>query len=242
MRTQAGLALLSRDKQLAKARFVRKWMNEHLGPQPTIADISCGSAFLAHLLEYGEYVGVDHPDLVGTLAPISSRVAFVAHDFEQAECDLSLGSPADLVISFETIEHVTDPAGFLIQIHRNLKPRGSFILSTPNNPSGAPPRYADHVREYSLAEMAGLMEASGFHVVRAYALGVPFGLITSLLRRRSIRVYRHNLREKRGFLSRASDHLPLLRRFYCRIAPYNVAGLPLGDSGETMILIASPTS
>ncbi len=40
----------------------------------------------------------------------------------------------DLVVSFETIEHVDDPAAFLRECARVLVPDGMLIVSTPNRP------------------------------------------------------------------------------------------------------------
>lgn len=39
----------------------------------------------------------------------------------------------DYVISLETIEHLEDPWNFLREVQRVLKPKGTVILSTPNN-------------------------------------------------------------------------------------------------------------
>lgn len=53
-----------------------------------------------------------------------------------AVCDATLtclrGECADVVVSFETIEHLTDPAKFLEECKRLLRPGGLFICSTPN--------------------------------------------------------------------------------------------------------------
>jgi ubiquinone/menaquinone biosynthesis C-methylase UbiE len=38
----------------------------------------------------------------------------------------------DTVVSFETIEHLTDVAAYLDEVCRVLKPGGSFLVSTPN--------------------------------------------------------------------------------------------------------------
>ncbi len=38
----------------------------------------------------------------------------------------------DLVLSFETIEHLHHPAAFIESVHRVLRPGGVFICSTPN--------------------------------------------------------------------------------------------------------------
>jgi len=38
----------------------------------------------------------------------------------------------DCILFFETIEHVENPAQFLREFHRILRPKGCLILSTPN--------------------------------------------------------------------------------------------------------------
>ena len=235
----SALARLARDKQLAKARFVQEWLARQFTSPPTVADISCGSAFLSRILNYDRYIGVDHPRLLQSQAPASPGVTFVAYDFETAEDGLDIGTPADLVVSFETIEHITDAENFLVQIRNNLKPGGGLILSTPNNPYGAPVRYPEHVREYSVSEVLDLLGRTGFKANKIYALGVPFGLMTALLRKWRVRIYRPSLNRERGFLSKASDRLPLLRKLYCRIIPYEIAGIRIGDTGENILLIAS---
>lgn len=66
----------------------------------------------------------------------------------------------DVVISFETIEHIKDYQSFIKEIKRVLKPSGKLIISTPDrkitkklgidNPF--------HVREFTKKEMADLMQ------------------------------------------------------------------------------------
>ena len=43
-----------------------------------------------------------------------------------------LGKTFDLVLSFETLEHLKDPRRFLREVRRVLRPGGWFICSTPN--------------------------------------------------------------------------------------------------------------
>ena len=232
------LAKLSYDKQLAKAGFVQKWLRRWFSSPPTIADVSCGSAYLSQVLDYARYIGVDHPDLLQHHTSRSSKVVLVPYDFESAEHDLDIGTLADLVISFETIEHLRDPGNLLAQIHKNLKPNGKLVLSTPNNPFHASVRYPDHIKEYCVDEIRDLLSQTGFRTDRVYALGIPFGLLTTLLRKRRVRVYRPKLDQERGLLSKGLDYLPLVRKVYCRVIPYRVAGIPIGDAGETTLLIA----
>lgn len=81
---------------------------------------------------------------------------------------------ADVFISLETVEHVEDDRGFLVEVARVLKPTGVFICSTPNravtNPGTGlvdPPWNPFHVREYTPREFYDLL-AERFEVIGWY--------------------------------------------------------------------------
>lgn len=69
----------------------------------------------------------------------------------------------DAVVSFEVIEHLADPIGYLEGIRTVLKPKGLFILSTPNKRYTAlhykqgRPTNPYHVEEYYPNEARGLL-------------------------------------------------------------------------------------
>jgi SAM-dependent methyltransferase len=66
----------------------------------------------------------------------------------------------DLVVSFETIEHVPDAAAVAAEFRRVLRPTGRLVLSTPNRLFGSPERHAQnpfHVREFSGDELLDLL-------------------------------------------------------------------------------------
>ena len=61
----------------------------------------------------------------------------------------------DVVVSFETIEHLYEQELFLKEIHRVLRPEGLFIVSTPNRDTYSPingPVNRFHVRELTRNE------------------------------------------------------------------------------------------
>jgi SAM-dependent methyltransferase len=76
----------------------------------------------------------------------------------------------DLVVSFETIEHVADAWALVDEIRRVLKPGGLLVLSTPNRAFGPAERHTAnpfHVREFTADELCALLR-SAFSDVRLY--------------------------------------------------------------------------
>jgi len=72
----------------------------------------------------------------------------------------------DVIVSFETIEHLNDPAAFLQECARVLVPGGTLLLSTPNDLASRH-RNPFHVRELSLAAVRSLL-APFFSCMRYY--------------------------------------------------------------------------
>jgi SAM-dependent methyltransferase len=75
----------------------------------------------------------------------------------------------DLVASFETIEHVDDPAAFVGECARVLVPDGMLIVSTPNRPvyTGPGTKNPFHRIEFDQGEFAELLQRR-FVDVRLY--------------------------------------------------------------------------
>ncbi len=100
-----------------------------------VLDAACGIGFGTRIIaEHGAalVVGLDNaPDAI-TYADAhyqhpSSK--FVVGDCEALE---QLGMTFDVVMSFETIEHIHNPERFVDAVHAVLGPGGLFICSTPN--------------------------------------------------------------------------------------------------------------
>ncbi len=74
----------------------------------------------------------------------------------------------DVVVSFETIEHLTDPKRFLAEVKRILVPGGYLILSTPNrlvaSPGSSKPFSPYHTFEPSRSELLALLSETGWPV------------------------------------------------------------------------------
>lgn len=96
----------------------------------------------------------------------------------------------DVVLFCEVLEHLLeDPLLPLRESHRVLKPGGSLIVTTPNvarlenvarllaganiyDPYSGYGPYGRHNREYTLAELRGLVEHTGFRIEAAFSADV----------------------------------------------------------------------
>ena len=82
----------------------------------------------------------------------------------------------DLVVSFETIEHLHEQASMLAEFRRVLTPRGLLVISSPNKAVYSDERQFHnefHVRELTREELAALL-APGFPQQRWYGHRLQF--------------------------------------------------------------------
>jgi SAM-dependent methyltransferase len=146
-----------------------------------VLDAACGSGYgTAALASAGAdfAIGVELAlDVVryATAQGEDGRVAYLAGDCEALPfADASF----DLVVSFETIEHLAHPFRFLKEARRVLRDEGTFILSTPNplianfpygvlRPLPPTPLNPFHTREFTLDELRDDLRPA-FDVVDAW--------------------------------------------------------------------------
>lgn len=138
-----------------------------------VLDVACGSGFGSAILAdagASSVVGVDRaPAALQAAAGYRSDVV----SFERAEIEaLPFQDEAfDLVVCFETIEHVADVSAALAELRRVLRSDGSLVISTPNPPPGhrpgEEPANPFHLRELGLGELSALL-GSRFDDVRLF--------------------------------------------------------------------------
>jgi SAM-dependent methyltransferase len=128
-----------------------------------VLDVASGEGYGSHLLckHAASVVGVD----VSADAVSHARARYVANNltYVAASC-VQIPEPDasfDVIVSFETIEHIHEHEAFLREVDRLLAPGGLFIISSPNRPE-----YSDrtgyknefHVKELDRAELALLLD------------------------------------------------------------------------------------
>lgn len=115
----------------------------------------------------------------------------------------------DVVVSFETIEHVDDPATFLGECARVLVPEGMLIVSTPNRPvySGEATQNPFHRIEFDEEEFLGPLR-SKFRAVRLYT---QFPQSAAWWSPRSLAAERSPWLRIRGFWRLSSWFCPAIR-------------------------------
>jgi ubiquinone/menaquinone biosynthesis C-methylase UbiE len=140
----------------------------------TVLDIACGTGYGSdYLLKKGakKVVGGDISKEAIEYAKIHygrNSLFFIRLDV----CALPFQSKCfDVVVSFETIEHLKTPEIFLSECRRVLKKGGLFICSTPNkqvtSPFSIEPVNPFHSHEFYAEEFCGLVK-SEFSEVMLY--------------------------------------------------------------------------
>lgn len=128
-----------------------------------VLDVACGEGYGSYLLaeEAHSVTGID----VDSEAVKHAQRRYIRPNLEFVQADaLSLpveSGSIDIVVSFETIEHLDNHDALLTEFRRVLHPRGKLVLSSPDKAS-----YSDdsgysnpfHVRELYRAELEELLE------------------------------------------------------------------------------------
>ena len=164
-------------------RFAQKWVNG-----ATVLDCACGTGYGAYILsrKCKEVVGVDRSTEALEMAAVhwaSPNIRYVALNIDDLD---ALQKRFDVIVSFETIEHLGDPVGFIHRAYDRLNEHGCLIVSTPNKDvyrDGLEPN-PFHVHEFSRLEFLDLlssrfMRIDVFAQVAAARNGSPKSLLPS---------------------------------------------------------------
>ena len=145
-----------------------------VGGRDKVLDVACGVGYGAWLLaDRSEIESVRGSDIDTDAVAFaqahysSPRVSYVVEDALDADWP---DSHYDVVVSFETIEHLRQADHFLQAVNRTLKESGTLICSVPNEE--AMPFKAEafpfHVRHYRGTEFEAMLNRAGFEVTDRY--------------------------------------------------------------------------
>ncbi len=126
-----------------RLRHIRATIDLHWGTGPEdirplcrrrAADVGCGAGLLAEpLARLGAQVtAIDAAPENISVARLHAARQGLEIDYRNGGVEALAGENFDLVTSMEVIEHVADPAEFVVALAGILAPDGVMILSTPN--------------------------------------------------------------------------------------------------------------
>lgn len=148
-----------------------------------VLDISCGEGYGAALIHREGAACVTGADIDAVIIERATRVygtdglSFVLAD---ARATLPFDDGAfDVVISFETIEHISEHSDFIAELVRVLVPDGILVVSTPDaalSPPDMPNPF--HAKELNENDFLGLLRTRFAHVT-PYRQGYLHGSVLS---------------------------------------------------------------
>lgn len=123
--------------------FIRSAIDSHFGgdgksrfplSDRSALDVGCGAGLLCEPLARlgGAVTGVDAAPENIEAAKSHAALSGLQIDYRAGEIAVQGLGQFDIVTSMEVIEHVNDPAVFIGELKRHLKPEGLLLLSTPN--------------------------------------------------------------------------------------------------------------
>lgn len=126
--------------------FIRSAIDVHFGgdgksrfplSDKSALDVGCGAGLLCEPLARlgGAVTGVDAAPENIEAAKAHAALSGLQIDYRAGEIAAQGLGVFDIVTSMEVIEHVNDPAVFIGELKKHLKPEGLLLLSTPNRTS-----------------------------------------------------------------------------------------------------------
>ncbi|WP_176314791.1 class I SAM-dependent methyltransferase, partial [Burkholderia vietnamiensis] len=150
------------------------WASKFIRPNDVVLDAACGLGYGTYAMRYlsaaSRFFGIDGSGWAIDYATAcfgSDNTEYIAGFLPDALSRFEDAS-VDVVVSFETLEHVDQPAVLLEAFRRVLRPGGRIIVSVPNDWSdetGEDPN-PHHLHVYTYERLAQEM-AAGFTIEQA---------------------------------------------------------------------------
>ncbi len=144
------------------------------GISSNVLDAACGVGYGSYYLAQNkikEITGVD----ISKEAIVVAQAKFLNNEIQYLIDDCSklqnnkLNSSYNAIISFETLEHLSNPEAFLERTYSLLKSDGTLIISTPNINETKHFSKSDwhfHEKEYTAVEFIKLLTDTGYKNIR----------------------------------------------------------------------------
>ena len=146
-----------------------------------VLDIASGEGYGSAMLIRNGAAKVTGAEIDGEAVARANRV--YAHEglaFVQADAARPLpfaDGSFDVVLSFETLEHIAEQEALVAELARVLTPEGTLVISTPDRQKSDPDAPNPfHVRELDQDEFLALLRTS-FPTVRLYQQGYNLGSV-----------------------------------------------------------------
>ncbi len=179
-----------------RLRFIRNAIDAHYGTDPALRrplagrgllDVGCGAGLLCEpMARLGAAVtGVDAAPENIAAAKAHAAASGLDIDYRAGELSAQGLGQFDIVTSLEVIEHVADPAEFIMQLTEHLRPGGLLLMSTPNRTAasklflveaaerlGQIPRGTHHWDQFlTPSELEQLLMKAGLRVAMMQGIG-----------------------------------------------------------------------
>lgn len=159
-------------------RVIFKHLSKKHFPSPTdkkVLDVGIGLGHCAVALRELGCLQISGVDMDDRAFPRLNDIGI-----QTAKCDISKepipypDNAFDIIVAFHVLEHLSDPAHFLAEIHRVLSNKGVLLLATPDWQRYLKKFYDDetHVRPYSRKGLTRLLSRSGFEKIDLTGLEV----------------------------------------------------------------------
>jgi SAM-dependent methyltransferase len=91
----------------------------------------------------------------------------------------------DLVVAFDILEHLVDDDAAVREVHRVLKPSGTYLVAVPADPRlwSSHDEAVHHVRRYTRTTLVTLLERGGFDVTSVMSWNVLLRPVVAMRRR-----------------------------------------------------------
>jgi SAM-dependent methyltransferase len=135
-----------------------------------ILDAACGvgyGSFLLSSIPNSKIIAIDRSHVALEIARSTyskDNVQYLEDDCHTLGNSNSFG-PFDVIVSFETLEHLPKPDKFLKQCYTNLQKGGKLIISTPNQIVSSKEnlqKWEFHEKEYTPDEFYTILQNTGF--------------------------------------------------------------------------------